>query len=104
MCTVGVDEPTLLLLQRWRVGSDAIGPHVGEELLWDLRQSLPGLQKRRTKRVITALNRRKMIAASTSLLPVSSYTAKCLCHEKEEVEQKGRDLVHQCLIQFSTLM
>jgi len=69
LCTIGVDESALLLLQRWRVGSDAIGPHVGEELLRDLRQSLPGLQKKRTKRVITALNGRKMIAASASLLP-----------------------------------
>ena len=101
MCTIGVDESALLLLQRWRVGSDAIGPHVGEELFRDLGQSLPGLQKKRTKRVITVLNGRKMIAASASLLPCLLFPMQT---ETTKIEQKERDLVHQCLVQFCTLV
>ena len=44
--TVGRYEPAVLLPQRGRVGLDAIGLHVGGELLRDLSQSLTGLRER----------------------------------------------------------
>ena len=41
-----MNETALLLLQRWGVWSDAMGPHVGQELVGDLCQSLTSLGKR----------------------------------------------------------